>query len=203
LVASYKGVMQAMVGTITIHTENQLVNELLSTSGMKGMLNTVWLILAAMIFGGVMEAAGLLERITYPIVKWANSTGSLVASTVVTCIFFNVTASDQYISIVVPGRMFKDTYAKKGYKPELLSRTLEDAGTVTSGLVPWNTCGATQAKVLGVSTFAYLPYCFFNLISPLMSIAIAYLNIKIRRIDKSSEPTPQMAAFEKNNEPNI
>jgi len=199
LVASYKGVMQAMFGSVTIVTENQLVNELLSTSGMKGMLNTVWLILAAMIFGGVMEAAGLLERITHPIIKWANSTGSLVTSTVVTCIFFNITASDQYISIVVPGRMFKDTYAKKGYKPELLSRTLEDAGTVTSVLIPWNTCGATQAKVLGVSTLSYLPYCYFNLISPLMSIAIAYLNIKIRRIDVPSANQPKIATFEDNN----
>jgi NhaC family Na+:H+ antiporter len=186
-VASYKGVMKSMFGTITIHTENETVNELLSTTGMKGMLNTLWLILSAMIFGGVMEAAGLLERITQPIVKWANSTGSLVTSTVVTCIFFNITASDQYISIVVPGRMFKETYAKKGYKPELLSRTLEDAGTVTSVLIPWNTCGATQANVLGVGTFAYLPYCFFNIISPMMTILVAYLNIKIRRIEVPKE----------------
>jgi len=154
---------------------------------MRGMLNTVWLILTAMVFGGVMEAGGLLERITEPVLRWAKSTGSLVSSTVFTCIFFNATASDQYISIVVPGRMFKDSFARKKLKPELLSRTLEDAGTVTSVLVPWNTCGATQAKVLGVATFDYLPYCFFNLISPLMSILVAFLNIKIRRIE---EPEP-------------
>jgi Na+:H+ antiporter, NhaC family len=183
LVSMYKGVMQSMFGDIQLHTNNNLVNELLSTSGMRGMLNTVWLILTAMIFGGVMEAAGFLERITRPIVERAKSTGSLVAATVVSCIFFNTTASDQYISIVVPGRMFKNAYARKGYKPELLSRTLEDSGTMTSALIPWNTCGATQAKVLGVSTFSYLPYAFFNLISPLMSILIAYLNFKIRRID--------------------
>lgn len=179
--ASYVAVMQAMFGEVTINSSNSTVNELLSTGGMAGMMNTVWLILSAMIFGGVMEAAGLLERITRPIVERAKSTGSLVASTVVSCIFFNTTASDQYIAIVVPGRMFKDTYAKKGLKPEVLSRTLEDSGTVTSALVPWNTCGATQAKVLGVPTIDYLPFAFFNLISPLMTILFAYLNIKIRR----------------------
>jgi Na+:H+ antiporter, NhaC family len=182
--ASYIAVMQAMFGDVTISSSNSTVNGLLSTGGMAGMMNTVWLILSAMVFGGVMEAAGLLERITRPIVERAKSTGSLVASTVVSCIFFNTTASDQYIAIVVPGRMFKDTYAKKGLKPEVLSRTLEDSGTVTSALVPWNTCGATQAKVLGVPTIDYLPFAFFNLISPLMTILFAYLNIKIRREPK-------------------
>lgn len=182
--ASYIAVMQAMFGDVTINSSNSTVNGLLSTGGMAGMMNTVWLILSAMIFGGVMEAAGLLERITRPIIERAKSTGSLVASTVVSCIFFNTTASDQYIAIVVPGRMFKDTYAKKGLKPEVLSRTLEDSGTVTSALVPWNTCGATQAKVLGVPTIDYLPFAFFNLISPLMTILFAYLNIKIRREPK-------------------
>ncbi|MCF8359441.1 MAG: Na+/H+ antiporter NhaC [Prolixibacteraceae bacterium] len=184
LKASYKGVMQAMFGDVTLHTQNASVDKLLSTSGMKGMLNTVWLILSAMIFGGVMEAAGLLERITRPIVERAKSNGALVASTVVSCIFFNTTASDQYISIVVPGRMFKASFAKRGLKPEVLSRTLEDSGTMTSVLIPWNTCGATQAKVLGVGTLAYLPYCYFNLISPIMTILVAWLNIKIRRIEK-------------------
>jgi NhaC family Na+:H+ antiporter len=183
--ASYVGVMQAIFGDINLNTSNTEVNDLLSTSGMKGMLNTIWLIITAMIFGGVMEAGGLLERITRPIVERAKSTGSLVASTVITCIFFNTTASDQYISIVVPGRMFKNTYAKKGLKPELLSRTLEDSGTMTSVLVPWNTCGATQAKVLGVATGEYFPFAFFNIISPLMSIFFAYMNIKIRRTTKS------------------
>lgn len=185
-IASYMGVMQAMFGNIDVVTTDTTVNELLSTTGMKGMLNTVWLILSAMIFGGVMEGSGLLERITRPIAERAKSTGSLVASTVVTCIFFNTTASDQYISIVVPGKMFKDAYAKKGLKPEVLSRTLEDSGTMTSVLVPWNTCGATQAKVLGVATTSYLPYCFFNIISPLMSILFAFLNYKIRRTGVSN-----------------
>lgn len=182
LKSGYISVMQAMFGDINLHTSEPTVNELLATSGMKGMLNTVWLILTAMIFGGVMEAGGLLERITRPIVERAKHTGSLVASTVVSCIFFNTTASDQYISIVVPGRMFKSSYAKKGLKPEVLSRTLEDSGTMTSVLIPWNTCGATQAKVLGVPTISYLPYTFFNIISPLMTILVAYLGYKIRRI---------------------
>jgi NhaC family Na+:H+ antiporter len=183
--ASYIGVMQAMFGNVSVVTTDATVNELLNTTGMKGMLNTVWLILSAMIFGGVMEGSGLLERITRPIVERAKSAGSLITSTVVTCIFFNTTASDQYISIVVPGRMFKDSYMKKGLKPEVLSRTLEDSGTMTSVLVPWNTCGATQAKVLGVPTESYFFYCFFNLISPLMSILFAFFNYKIRRTETS------------------
>jgi NhaC family Na+:H+ antiporter len=184
LKASYISVMQAMFGNISVTTSNQDVNELLSTSGMRGMLDTVWLILSAMVFGGVMESAGLLRRITQPIVKYAKSTGSLVASTVGTCIFFNITASDQYISIVVPGRMYRKTFEEKGLKPEVLSRTLEDSGTMTSVLIPWNTCGATQSRVLGVDTFAYAPYAFFNLISPIMTILFAFLNVKIRRIIK-------------------
>ncbi|MDD4109641.1 MAG: Na+/H+ antiporter NhaC [Prolixibacteraceae bacterium] len=189
LKASYISVLQSMFGDVSLSTSNESVNELLSTSGMRGMLNTVWLILTAMIFGGVMESAGLLRRITRPIVKYAQSTGSLVASTVGTCLFFNITASDQYIAIVVPGRMYRKAFEEKNLKPEVLSRTLEDSGTMTSVLVPWNTCGATQSRVLGVATTEYLPYAFFNLISPFMTIIFAYLNIKIRRIgDSSSQP---------------
>ncbi|MCY1720050.1 Na+/H+ antiporter NhaC [Prolixibacteraceae bacterium Z1-6] len=186
--ASYYSVMQAMFGDVSLTTPDEDVNELLSTSGMQGMLDTVWLILSAMIFGGVMESAGLLKRITQPIIKYAKSTGSLVASTVTTCIFFNTTASDQYIALVVPGRMFRKTYEDKGLKPEVLSRTLEDSGTITSVLIPWNTCGATQSRVLGVDTMAYAPYAFFNIISPLMTILFAYLNIKIRRYEKGEKP---------------
>ncbi|MGQ8335196.1 Na+/H+ antiporter NhaC [Sunxiuqinia sp. A32] len=182
--ASYTSFMQAMFGDVTLSTPDDRVNELLSTSGMRGMLDTIWLILSAMVFGGIMEAGGLLSRITQPIMKVAKSTGAIVSSTVGTCIFFNATASDQYISIVVPGRMFRKAYLEKGLKPEVLSRTLEDSGTMTSVLIPWNTCGATQSRVLGVATFDYLPYCFFNLISPVMTIIFAYFNIKIRRLGK-------------------
>jgi Na+:H+ antiporter, NhaC family len=184
--ASYISVMHAMFGDVSLTTSDNNVNELLSTSGMRGMLDTVWLILSAMVFGGVMESAGLLRRITQPIVKYAQSTGSLVASTVGTCLFFNTTASDQYIAIVVPGRMFRKNYEEKGLKPEVLSRTLEDSGTMTSVLIPWNTCGATQSRVLGVATVDYIPYAFFNLISPVMTIIFAYFNIKIRRIKKKN-----------------
>ena len=180
--SAYMAVINAMGSDIAINTDNEMINNLLSTRGMAGMLNTIWLIICAMIFGGAMEAAGLLRRVAEPIIKYAESTGSLIATTVGTCVFFNITASDQYLSIVVPGRMFSDTYKEKGLAPENLSRTLEDSGTVTSVLVPWNTCGATQSAVLGVATFAYLPFCFFNLISPLMTIAYGYFGIKIKKL---------------------
>ncbi|MBN2635798.1 MAG: Na+/H+ antiporter NhaC [Prolixibacteraceae bacterium] len=189
--ASYIAAMQSMFGDVSLTTSDPKVTELLSTSGMRGMLDTIWLILSAMVFGGIMESAGLLKRITMPIVKYAKSTGSLVASTVVTCLFFNTTASDQYLAIVVPGRMYRKAYKDKYLKPELLSRTLEDSGTMTSVLVPWNTCGATQSRVLGVSTMDYAPYAFFNILSPLMSILIAYLNIKIRRFPKTDNEDKQ------------
>ena len=184
MLKSYIAVMKSMFGPIAITTQNAAVNELLTTNGMAGMLDTIWLIIAAMVFGGVMESAGLLMRITQSVIKFAKSTGSLVASTVATCIFFNITASDQYISIVVPGRMYFKTFRNMGLKPEVLSRTLEDAGTVTAPLIPWNTGGATQARVLGVPTLSYLPFAFFNLISPFMSIFMAAFNIKIRRLAK-------------------
>ena len=135
-----------------------------------------------MIYGGVMEKAGFLKRIARAIIEKVNSTGSLIASTAGTCVFFNITASDQYMAIVVPGRMYADTYREKGLAPENLSLTLEDTGTVTSVLVPWNTCGAYHSGVLGVATLAYLPYCIFNIVSPMMTILVAYLGYKIRMI---------------------
>lgn len=181
--SSFVAVMNAMTTTIAIETDNAMITELLKADGMSGMLNTIWLILCAMIFGGVMESCGLLHRIAASIIQYAHSTGSLVASTAATCIFFNFTASDQYMAIAVPGRMYAGTFRERGLKPEVLSRTLEDSGTVTSVLVPWNTCGATQSKVLGVATAAYAPFAFFCIISPLMTILQAYLNYKIRRLD--------------------
>lgn len=187
LKASFIAVMNAMTTSINIQTSDPMITELLTAKGMSGMLNTIWLILCAMIFGGVMESCGLLKAIAEQIIKFAHSTGSLVASTAATCIFFNFTASDQYMAIAVPGRMYADTYRKRGLKPEVLSRTLEDSGTVTSVLIPWNTCGATQANVLGVATMVYAPYTFFCIISPLMTILQAYLNFKIRRLDDPKE----------------
>ncbi len=184
---AYKGVIQAIFGDTAIVTGNASVDDLLTSGGMAGMLNTVWLIITAMIFGGVMEVCGLLKCIASSIIKFAHSVGSLVASTAATCVVFNVTASDQYIAIVVPGRMYAQTYRERGLAPENLSRTLEDSGTVTSVLIPWNTCGAYQSGVLGVATLSYLPYCFFNIISPFMTILFAYLNIKIRKLDKKEQ----------------
>lgn len=186
--SSYGAVMKAMFTDTSVATGNAMVDDLLTSGGMAGMLNTIWLIVTAMVFGGVMECTGMLKKIAHSIIQMAQSTGSLVASTAATCITFNVTASDQYIAIVVPGRMFASTYKERGLAPENLSRTLEDSGTVTSVLIPWNTCGAYQSGVLGVATLAYLPYCFFNIISPMMTILFAYLNIKIRKLDKTKEP---------------
>lgn len=180
--ASYVTVMNAMTTDVSIVTGNEMIDNLLSTGGMYGMLNTIWLIICAMVFGGVMETCGFLQVISNSVLKLTKSTFSLFAATAATCLGFNITASDQYLAIVVPGRMYADAYKKKGLAPENLSRTLEDTGTVTSVLVPWNTCGATQAAVLGVSTWAYLPYCFFNIISPFMTLTFALLNIKIRQL---------------------
>ena len=179
----YKVVIDAIATEIQINTENKLMNNLLNSGGMKGMLSTIWLVICAMSFGGAMQATGLLKRISDPIIQYAKTTGSLIATTSGTCMFFNLTTADQYLSIVVPGKMFEDSFKNKGLAPENLSRTLEDSGTVTSVLIPWNTCGAAQSAVLGVATLTYLPFCFFNLISPLMTIIYGYLNIKIKRIN--------------------
>lgn len=184
---SYQLMMQAVYGPMTLATGVSEVDELLSTGGMSGMLNTVWLIMAAMIFGGVMDAGGSLKRIGEAFLTFIYNDTSLVGTTIFTCIFFNIAASDQYLSIVVPGKMMQKIYQEKGLKPEVLSRALEDSGTVTSVLVPWNTCGATQAKVLGVPTMEYLPYCFFNILSPLINLTITALNYKIRRVKAKGE----------------
>lgn len=188
--ASYIAIMQSMFGAIQVDTDHAQIADLFATGGMAGMMNTIWLIITAMVFGGVMEAGGMLVKITQSIIKFARNTGSLVATTAATCLFFNVTASDQYISIVVPGRMFSKTFRERDLKPEVLSRTLEDSGTVTSVLVPWNTCGATQAAVLGVPTLTFLPYAFFNIISPFMTVFMAAFNIKIKRISDDKKITP-------------
>ena len=177
----YKVIIDAIASEIQINTENKLMNNLLNSGGMKGMLSTIWLVICAMSFGGAMQETGLLKRISDPIIQYAKTTGSLIATTSGTCIFFNLTTADQYLSIVVPGKMFEDSFKNKGLAPENLSRTLEDSGTVTSVLIPWNTCGAAQSAVLGVATLTYLPFCFFNLISPLMTIIYGYLNIKIKK----------------------
>ena len=177
----YMVVMNSIASEIQINTDNDLMNNLLNSNGMKGMLSTIWLVICAMSFGGAMQETELLKRISDPIIKYAKSNGSLIATTSGTCMFFNLTTADQYLSIVVPGKMFENSFKNKGLAPENLSRTLEDSGTVTSVLIPWNTCGAAQSAVLGVATLTYLPFCFFNLISPIMTIAYGYLNIKIKK----------------------
>ena len=180
---AYISVMNAMTVEVNINTGNEGVNNLVSTGGMSGMLNTIWLIVCAMSFGGIMEVTGFLKTITNSLLKFVKSRKSLVLTTSGTCLFLNVTASDQYLAIVVPGRMFANSYKKYDLAPKNLSRTLEDTATVTSPLVPWNTCGATHAGVLGISTLIYLPYCFFNLISPIMTLIFAYASIKIAKIN--------------------
>ena len=155
------------------------------------MLGTIWLIICAMVFGGIMDSIGALRTISTALLSWTESIFQLFASTVVSCLAINLTASDQYLSIVVPGKMFQQAYKDRSIAPENLSRTLEDSGTVTSVLVPWNTCGAYQSGVLGVDTVAYLPYAFFNYISPIMTLIFAIFNIKIKRLfDKGVDIKP-------------
>jgi len=181
---SYKAVMNAIVADVSIETNSAVLNDLFSSGGMKGMLSTIWLILSAMVFGGIMEAIGALKSISNALLRMAKGDFGVFASTTVTCIFFNGMVSDQYLAIVVPGKMYAEAFKDKGLAPENLSRTLEDSGTVTSVLFPWNTGGAYNAGVLGVATVAYVPYAFFNLISPLMTLAFAAFKIRIRRIGK-------------------
>ncbi len=176
-----RGLALTFYGATNIETGEASLNELISTGGMAGMLNTIWLIICAMCFGAVMVASGMIQSITRVIISFVHSRLSLVASTVFTGLFFNISTGDQFISIVLTGDMYKETYQKKGYELRLLSRTCEDAATVTSVLIPWNTCGMTQSTILGVATLTYLPYCFFNLISPLMAIFMAAIGWKIRK----------------------
>ena len=183
--SAYKGVMQAITTEVIVPTENKTLADLFTSGGMAKMLPTIWLILCAMVFGGIMDAIGALTRISESLLKLAHTTFGLFASTVGSCLALNITASDQYLAIVVPGKMFAKAYKDKGLAPENLSRTLEDTGTVTSVLVPWNTCGAYQAGTLGVSTLDYLPYAFFNIISPFMTLIFAAFNIKIKQLVSS------------------
>ena len=180
--SAYKGVMQAITTEVIVPTESKTLADLFTSGGMAKMLPTIWLILCAMVFGGIMDAIGALARISESLLKLAHTTFGLFASTVGSCLALNITASDQYLAIVVPGKMFAKAYKDKGLAPENLSRTLEDTGTVTSVLVPWNTCGAYQAGTLGVSTLDYLPYAFFNILSPFMTLIFAAFNIKIKQL---------------------
>ncbi len=176
-----RGLAVTYYGSTAVDTGNASLNELISTSGMAGMLNTIWLILCAMCFGAALVASRMIDSITAVIIRFVRNRVSLVSSSVATGIFLNITTGDQYISIVLNADMYKEVFRKQGYEARLLSRTTEDAATVTSVLIPWNTCGMTQSTVLGVPTLTYLPYCFFNLLSPLMSIFIAAIGWKIQK----------------------
>ena len=176
-----RGLAITFYGATHVDTGSAELNELVSTGGMAGMLNTIWLILCAMCFGASMVASGMIESLTRVIVRWVRSRLTLVSSTVGTGIFLNITTGDQFISIVLNADIYKEVYKEQGYESRLLSRTTEDAATVTSVLIPWNTCGMTQSTVLGVPTLTYLPYCFFNYLSPLMSIFIAATGWRIYR----------------------
>ncbi|MFT4861759.1 MAG: NhaC family Na+:H+ antiporter [Pseudohongiellaceae bacterium] len=184
--ALFKGVWQTLFNGFSLDSGNATLDELMTRGGMSSMLNTVWLIFCAMVFGAVMDHTGLLQCLVNYALGFVHSTGSLIATTIATCIGANIITSDQYISLVLPGRMYKAEYEKRGLAMKNLSRTLEDSGTITSPLVPWNTCGAYMSGTLGVATLAYLPYCFFNLICPLVAVAYGFLNFKIA----PAEPNP-------------
>lgn len=175
----FKGVWYTLFDGFVLDSGNATLDDLMTRGGMSSMLNTVWLILCAMVFGAVMDHTGLLRRLVDYALSFVHSTGSLIATTVATCIGANIITSDQYIALVLPGRMYKLEYERRHLDMRNLSRTLEDAGTVTSPLIPWNTCGAYMAGTLGVATFAYLPYCFFNLINPFVAVLYGFLNVKI------------------------
>ena len=182
IVDSYIVIMNTITGEINIETNNEILNDLFSTGGMLGMMNTIFLVIGTMVFGGVMDAIGALKTISKALLKWADNTFKLFASTVASCLALNVSASDQYLSIVVSGKMFEKAFEDKGLAPENLSRTLEDSATVTSALIPWNSCGAYHSSVLGVSVGEYFIYAIFNWISPFMTLLYAALRIKIRTL---------------------
>jgi len=179
---TYQVIMDSMTVSTTIETSHPLLNDLFQSGGMSGMLGTIWLIICAMVFGGIMDAIGALEAISAALLKWAKNTFQLFASTVASCLAINVTASDQYLSLVVPGKMFAKAYKDRGLAPENLSRTLEDSGTVTSVLVPWNTCGAYQSGVLGVSVAEYFVFAIFNWLSPFTTLLYAAIGYKIKQL---------------------
>ena len=177
-----KGVWKAMYTGFTTSTGVETIDTLVNRGGMNSMLEVIWLILSALMFGGVMERTKLLNRLLISLLKLVSGTGSLIATTIFTAFATNVVASDQYMAIVLPGRMFRLEYEKRNLAPENLSRALEDSGTLTSPLIPWNTCGAYMAGTLGVATMAYLPYTFFNYINPIISIILGYSGISIKKI---------------------
>jgi NhaC family Na+:H+ antiporter len=181
-----KGVWEALATGFVFTSGDPDLDTLLSRGGMDSMLNTIWLIMAALAFGSVMQHAGMLDRIVEPAARYARSTAGLVATVVASAVGMNIVAGDQYLAVVLPGRMFKALFASRGLPPQLLSRSLGDSGIVTAPLVPWNSCGAYMAATLGVGALEFLPFCFFNLACPLLSIAAALLVAK----GASASPRP-------------
>ncbi len=181
----FKGLFISFYGSTAVETGNAALNELVSTRGMAGMMNTVFLIIAAVTFGGVLVGSGMIQSLTEVLTRFIKRRVTMVAATVGTGIFSNMVTGDQYLSIILTGSLYKKLYKERGYEPQLLSRSVEDSATVTSVLIPWNSCGMTQATVLKVSTLEYLPYCLFNLLSPLMSIMMAAIGYKIARKSKN------------------
>lgn len=186
-VTSLYAIIQSATGETAIETGNAQLNELVATSGMGGMLDTIWLIICAMCFGGVMYGSGMLSAISQIFLRIAHKTVSVVGSTICSGIFFNLTTGDQYISIILTSNLFRQLYDDRSLERKLLSRSVEDSATVTSVLIPWNSCGMTQSTVLGVSTLTYLPYCIFNLASPIISVLVAAIGYKIKKSNNDAE----------------
>lgn len=182
----FKSLWTVLFDGFSINTENESVNSLLSRGGMASMVNMAWLVIASMMMTGVLERIGYIDALMGVLVKFVRSTGSLIASTMATCLGVNIVTGDQYMSLVLPGQMWKSEFAKHNLANVNLSRTLEDAGTLTSPLIPWNACGVYMAGTLAVVTVGYLPYCFFNLINPVMALLFAFLNVKILRVKELS-----------------
>lgn len=187
ILTTIKAIIVSATTSTSIETGNDLLNELVATSGMGGMMNTIWLIICAMCFGGVMYGSGMLNAISQLFLRMARRTISVVGSTVCSGIFFNLTTGDQYISIILTGKLFSQLYDNRNLERRLLSRSVEDSATVTSVLIPWNSCGMAQSTVLGVATLTYLPYCIFNLLSPIMSIVVAAIGYKIYKRDTNEQ----------------
>jgi NhaC family Na+:H+ antiporter len=177
----------SMANGFESQTGNENIDALFSGGGMDSMLSTIWLVLAALSFGAIMEHAGFLERLIRPVIAWAHSTGQLIAAVIFTALGLNIIAGDQYVADVLPSRVYRDEFARRGIAPRMLSRAVEDSGTVTSPLIPWNTCGAYMSGVLGIATAAYLPYCFFNLLSPAISLIYGFTGFRIERIEPPEE----------------
>jgi len=181
--SSLSAVLGSMMDGVTSETGHAMVDELMTNGGLMKMMWTIALIMSALTFGGVLEKSGMLGCIANKLLSYAKSTGSLILVTVLSCLFINILAGDQYLAIALPGKMYKDEFKKRGLAPRNLSRALEDSGTVTSALVPWNTCGATMSGFLGVSTFTYAPFAFFNILSPIVSTIAGYVGYSIMKLE--------------------